>query len=49
MPAKRMARIIQNRAATRLFVMAATAENFIRACSLAAAAVRLVAPWKSAN
>ena len=29
MPAKRMARIIQNLAATRLFVIAATAENFM--------------------
>ena len=39
MPAKRMARIIQNLAATRLFVMAATAENFIRVWLSAAAAV----------
>ena len=32
MAANRIAKIIQNLAATRLFVMATTAENFIRVC-----------------
>ena len=32
MAANRMARIIQNLAATRLFVMGPTAENFMRVC-----------------
>ena len=48
MPAKRRARTIQNLAATRLFVIAATAENFIRVWLPAAAAVP-AAPSRNAN
>ena len=39
MAANRMARIIQNLTATRLFVMAATAENFMRVCPQPQAAI----------